>query len=70
MRAIADAVYLHREISWKRDGLSYCTESLRIEEDDLARISFAHSEEICAAVRNRRTRTYLEGLKKVVNHVS
>ena len=70
LRAIADAVYLHREISWKRDGLSYCTESLRIEEDDLAQISFAHSEEICAAVCNRRTRAYLEGLEKAVNHVS
>ena len=70
LRAIADAVYLHREISWKRDGLSYCTESLRIEEDDLAQISFAHSEEICAAVRNRRTRAFLEGLEKAMNHVS
>lgn len=69
LRAIADAVYLHREINWTRDGLDYCTESLRIEEDDLAQISFVHIEEVCAAVCNRRTRAYLEGLKKAVNHV-
>ena len=70
LRALADAVYLHREIDWERDGPGFCTESLRVEEEDLARISFAHFEEVCGAVRNRRTRAYLEGLERAVNHVS
>ena len=70
LRALADAVYLNRKISWARDGLAYCTESLRIEEDDLAQISFAHLEEIGDAVRNRRTRTYLQELAKAVSNVS
>ncbi len=69
LRAIADSVYLHREIDWGRVGPGFCTESLRIEEEDLARISFVHLEEICDAVSNRRTRAYLEGLERTVRQV-
>ena len=69
LRAIADSVYLHREIDWGQDGPGFCTESLRIEEEDLPRIFFVHLEEVCDAVRNRRTRAYLEGLEKAVNRV-
>lgn len=70
LRALADLVYLNRKITWARDGLAYCTESLRIEEGDLAEISFAHIEEIADAAQNRRTKAYLEGLAKAVNDVS
>jgi hypothetical protein len=68
LRAIADAVYLRKEISWKRHGLGYLTESLRIEEDDFQSITFDAMDEVLASIRSRRVRVYLEGLKGAVNH--
>ena len=56
LRAIADAIYLDKEITWKRDGLGYLTDSLRIEEDDLAGLSFESVEEILESFRSRRVR--------------
>jgi len=63
LRAIADAVYLNKEITWKGNGLAYLTESLRIEEDDLRSISFEALDEILNSIRSRRVQAYLEGLK-------
>ncbi|MBN2560006.1 MAG: hypothetical protein JXQ75_03650 [Phycisphaerae bacterium] len=68
LRAIADAVYLNKEITWKRDGVGYLTESLRIEEDDLWSLSFDALDEIADSIRSRRVRAYLEGLKGAVHH--
>ena len=68
LRAIADAVYLAREVTWGRDGLGYLTESLRIEEDDLRSLSFEAMEEMLDGIRSRRVRVYLEGLKGAVGH--
>ena len=68
LRAVADAVYLNREITWNRNGLGYLTESLRIEEDDLRSLSFEALDEILESIRSRRVRAYLEGLKGAVSH--
>jgi hypothetical protein len=68
LRAIADAVYLRKAITWKRDGLGFLTESLRIEEDDLRSLSFDALDEILDSIRSLRVRAYLEGLKGSVNH--
>jgi len=68
LRAIADAVYLAREVTWSRNGLGYLTESLRIEEDDLRSLSFEAMEEMLDSIRSRRVRAYLEGLKGAVGH--
>ena len=68
LRAVADAVYLNREITWNRNGLGYLTESLRIEEDDLRALSFEALDEILESIRSRRVRAYLEGLKRAVSH--
>ena len=68
LRAIADAVYLNKEITWHRDGLGYLTESLRIEEDDLRSLSFEALDEILNSIRSRRVRAYIEGLKGAVEH--
>ncbi len=68
LRAIADAVYLNKAITWKRDELCYLTDSLRIEEEDLGRLSFEGLDEILASLRSRRVRAYLEGLKGAVSH--
>jgi hypothetical protein len=67
LRAIADAVYLNRDITWKGNGLGYLAESLRIEEDDLRSISFEALDEILDSIRSRRVRAYLEGLKGAVS---
>jgi hypothetical protein len=66
LRAIADAVYLNKEIAWERDGPGFLTESLRIEEDDLRTLSFEALEEIAGSIRSRRVRAYLEGLRGAV----
>jgi hypothetical protein len=68
LRAIADAVYLNKEITWDRDGLGYLTESLRVEEGDLRSLSFAVLDEILGSFSNLRVRSYLEGLKGAVTH--
>jgi hypothetical protein len=68
LRAIADAVYLNKEISWNRNGIGYLTESLRIEEDDLRSLSFDALDEILDSLCNRRVRTFVEGMKGAVSH--
>lgn len=70
LRAIADAVYINRSISWKQDGLGYLTESLRIEEDDLALVAFDSLEDILESFQNRRVRTYLERLYGAIGHAA
>jgi hypothetical protein len=64
LRAIADLVYLRRDISWNRDGLGFLTESLRMEDDDLRKLKLGAFPEIRHAIRNRRTQDYLDGLRK------
>ena len=68
LRAIADAVYLNKDITWDSNGLGYLTGSLRIEEDDLKSLSFRSSDEIQDSICSRRVRAYLKGLKGAVNH--
>jgi hypothetical protein len=68
LRAIADAVYLNKEITWDRNGPGYLTESLRIEDDDLRALDFVGLDEILDSIRSRRVRAYLEGLKGAMNH--
>lgn len=63
-RAIADLVYLRKEVTWEKDGLGFLTDSLRIEEDDLSRLDPDGLDEICESFRNRRTKAYMECLRK------
>ncbi len=67
LRAIADMVYVNPRIEWDKDGVDYLTESLRIESEDLARVSFATLDSIRRSVRSRRVRAYLDGLHKELN---
>jgi len=64
LRAIADLVYLRRDISWSRNGLDFLTKSLRMENDDLHTLNLGAVPEIRRAIRNRRTQDYLDGLRK------
>jgi len=68
LRAIADEVYLNKEITWNRNGPGYLTESLRIEEDDLRSLSFEALDEILDSIRSRRVQAYLAGLKGAVDN--
>lgn len=63
LRAIADLVYL-RKIEWRREGISFLTDSMRIEEDDLRRIEMARLQEILQCFRSHRVRSYLKHLAK------
>jgi len=63
MRAIADLIYLRKGVFWKKDGLRFLTDSLRIEEDDLHKIPLDDYEEVFSSLRNKRTKTYLKGLR-------
>ena len=62
LRTIADLVYLQKQISWEKDGLEYLTESMRIEWEDLHKISFENIHEICESLRDKRTKRYLTGM--------
>ena len=69
LRAIADMLYVNRTITWQRDGLSYLTDSLRIEEEDLRNISLTRMEDILSSLRSLRVRNYLQGLMGAFGHV-
>ena len=64
LRAIADLIYLRRKVSWKKDGLVFLVESMRMESDELVQISFEHFEEIHKSIRNKRVKAYLEGMRR------
>lgn len=63
LRAIADLVYLRKEVSWDRDGLAFLTRSLRIEEEDVYGMSPNLWGELQESLTNQRVRGYLAGLK-------
>ncbi|MDR1817780.1 MAG: hypothetical protein LBR07_06380 [Puniceicoccales bacterium] len=63
LRAIADLVYLTPDITWKRDGAGFLTESLRIEESDVASLNLKHTKELVENFNSRRIRDFLTGLK-------
>lgn len=64
LRAIADIVYLKNKVVWEKDGLKFLTDSMRIELDDLTKISMENFKEIYEGFRNKRTRDYLAKMKK------
>ena len=70
LRAIADAVYLNRNITWQHDGLNFLLESLRIEQDDLETLSFSNLDEILEGFRSVRVKRYLKGLKGALSHAN
>jgi len=61
-RAIADLIYVRKEVTWEQDGPAFLTDSMRIERDDLKSVSFDNMDEVCDSLRDRRTVNYLRGL--------
>jgi len=68
LRALADAVYLNKNITWAHDGLNFLLESLRIERDDLDNLSFDGLDEILDSLGSLRVQRYLKGLKGALIH--
>ena len=64
LRTIADLIYLRKGVSWKKDGVRFLTDSMRIEEDDLREIPLDDYGEVFSSLRNKRTKMYLTGLKE------
>ncbi|MCP4675130.1 MAG: hypothetical protein GY854_06415 [Deltaproteobacteria bacterium] len=64
LRAIADIVYTRKSVSFSRDGMGFLTDSLRIDEDDLAAMTIDDAGEILGGIRNKRTIAFVEGLLK------
>ena len=68
LRAIADLIYLRKEISWSRDGRRFLTDSMRIDEEELLGLPVDDFSDIHGSIRNRRTQHYLRGLVKEIRH--
>jgi predicted transcriptional regulator of viral defense system len=68
LRAIADMVYLNRAVTWRKDGVAYLFESLRIEELDLQEMDFNRCAEITSTFRSRRVKEFLRGMQKEFSH--
>ena len=69
LRAIADMIYLNKKISWKKDGLNYLYESLRIDIESLKNISTKNYEDIYLNMTNQRFRDYLLNIRKGLTNV-
>jgi len=68
LRAIADMLYLDKTVTWKKDGLSWLEESLRIDEEDLRQIAFTDIDDIVQSLRSVRVQNYLQKLKESLRH--
>ncbi|MFH1023373.1 MAG: hypothetical protein V1809_08275 [Planctomycetota bacterium] len=64
LRAIADLLYLRKEICWDRGGVGFLTRSMRISEEDLREIAGGASGEVIETVRSERVRGYLRRFVK------
>ncbi len=64
LRAIADLVYVRKEVLWRKDGLGFLIKSMRIEEDDLLHLEMDDFEVIKRSIRNLRVKDYLEGIQE------
>jgi len=64
LRAVADMVFVNKQICWSKDGMGYLIESLRIDPDDLVSMDFSSLEEIVGGFSCRRTRIYLDHMAK------
>jgi hypothetical protein len=63
-KAIADLVYLRKEVEWARDGIAFLTDSMRMEPDDLFAISLETANEVIDSFQNKRTREYMRKLSE------
>jgi len=66
LRALADLLYLRREITWKGHGLAFLAESLRIEPGDLTEHVTPQSRELLQHLPTRRVRAFMQALMDVL----
>ncbi|MHC4914483.1 MAG: type IV toxin-antitoxin system AbiEi family antitoxin domain-containing protein [Planctomycetota bacterium] len=62
LRAIADLLYLRKEVRWERGGAGFLTGSMRIAGEDLREVVAGSDREVVDCVRSGRVRTFLRGL--------
>jgi hypothetical protein len=65
-RALADMIYLRKNVRWKNDGLGFLTHSLRIDEESFHAFQVERLDEVREGLTNRRVGNYLGGLRKVI----
>ena len=65
-RAIADLIYLRREVHWNQTDIRFLTDSMRIEEEDLFQLPVSEIDEVIQSLRNKRTLNFMECLKKEI----
>ncbi len=65
-RAIADLIYLRKDVEWTSDGIKFLTDSMRIDSDDLFAISLSTADEVIASIRNKRTCNFMSQLQKEI----
>jgi len=62
-RAIADLVYLRRDVCWDKEGFDFLEGSMRIEPEELwAQLLKKDLEAVFDAYRNQRVRSFITGL--------
>jgi predicted transcriptional regulator of viral defense system len=64
LRAVADLLYLRKEVRWDRGGAGFLTQSMRIAEEDLRDAVAGASAGVVETVRSERVREYLRNLVK------
>ena len=66
LRAIADLIYVRREVEWGKDGLAFLTSSMRIEIEDLHELAMELFDEVHDSIRNKRVKDYLQGMRETL----
>jgi len=66
LRAVADVVYVRKEVTWARSGIGFLTDSLRMDDEGFAALRHEPWDEVLDNVRNERVRRYLVGMRREV----
>jgi len=66
LRALADLIYVRKDVRWEPKGLRFLTESMRMEEEDLYGIPMNEFEEVIESMQNNRVRRYLTHFRDVI----
>ena len=66
LRAIADLIYLRKEVQWEPNGPGFLMESMRIEEEDLRGIPMDGFAEVFESMKSKRVRTYLSRFRNEI----
>ena len=63
-RALADIIYIKKGVTWKKDGLNFIEEYLRIDLDELAEEDQSYISDIVDVSHDKRVQFYMTQLRK------